>query len=54
MMIRISPSQKSGMAWPAKEKVVTKMSKPEYWRTAERIPAGMAISKDTSKVVTIK
>ena len=43
MMIRIMPSQNSGIAWPMKDNVVAVMSNMEYCFTAETIPMGMAM-----------
>ena len=44
--ISIMPSQKAGMEMPTRASTVTTMSVFEYWRVAEMMPKGIAMTTD--------
>ena len=50
-MIMIRPIQKTGTELPMKASVVATWSNKEYWRMAEMMPIGMAISRAMQNAV---
>ena len=48
MIIRISPSQNDGMAWPSRATIWTTRSSAVFSRTAARMPSG----SETSSAIT--